>query len=213
VQEPNSFTQVQTASGKKLLASTLLAVTGAAVLLVLVVLPAEYGIDPLGTGNMLGLMALNEPVRTIQIKDVTGGNEGLLEVEIPDFGEPWPLPNPAVFQKEQQAPETRTLQVVIPAESETEVKLAMTEGNVALYTWTTDRGDIYVDMHGHDPAFGPDFFVRYEELQEGSGSSGSLTAPFGGEHGWYWLNYNEFPVEVTLTVAGYFDDVIDYGIF
>ena len=38
-------------------------------------------------------------------------------------------------------------------------------------------------------------------------------APFSGEHGWYWLNYNEFPVTVTLTVTGYFDDIIDYGIF
>ena len=213
MQESNSSTPVQTPSARKLLVSTLLAITGAALLLVLIVLPAEYGIDPTGAGNALGLTALNEPVRTIQINDITGGNEAMLDVEIPDFGEPYPLPNPAVFQKQEGPAETRTLQITIPPESETEVKLAMTEGKVALYTWTTDRGDIYVDMHGHDPSFGPDFFVRYEELQEGAASSGSLTAPFSGEHGWYWLNYNEFPVEVMLTVTGYFDDVIDYGIF
>ena len=57
------------------------------------------------------------------------------------------------------------------------------------------------------------FFVRYEEHQEGSGNQGSLVAPFAGEHGWYWLNYNEYPVVVTLTVEGWFDDMIDYGIF
>ena len=34
-----------------------------------------------------------------------------------------------------------------------------------------------------------------------------------GEHGWYWLNHNEFPVVVALSVSGYFDDIIDYGIF
>ena len=55
--------------------------------------------------------------------------------------------------------------------------------------------------------------MRYEEHQEGSGNDGSLVAPFAGEHGWYWLNYNEYPVVVTLTVEGYFDDIIDYGIF
>ena len=38
-------------------------------------------------------------------------------------------------------------------------------------------------------------------------------APFTGEHGWYWLNYNDFPVTITLTVTGYFDDVVDYGLF
>lgn len=203
----------QTPSARKLLRSTLLAVAGAAVLLVLVVLPAEYGIDATGVGKALGLTALYEPVKTIQIKDVTGGNETLREVAIPDAGEPYPLPNPAVFQKGESPPASRTLTLVIPPDSETEVKLALREAQVAVFSWTVDRGDIYVDFHGHDPSFGPDFFVRYEELQEGAGSSGSLTAPFSGEHGWYWLNYNEFPVEVTLTVTGYFDDVIDYGIF
>jgi hypothetical protein len=82
-----------------------------------------------------------------------------------------------------------------------------------VYSWAVDQGDIYVDFHGHDASFGPDFFVRYKEQQEGSGNNGSLTAPFSGEHGWYWLNYNEYDVVVTLTVTGYFDDVIDYGIF
>ena len=61
--------------------------------------------------------------------------------------------------------------------------------------------------------FGTEFWVRYEEHQEGSGNDGSLVAPFAGEHGWYWLNYNEFPVVVTLTINGYFDEIIDYGIF
>jgi hypothetical protein len=30
---------------------------------------------------------------------------------------------------------------------------------------------------------------------------------------WYWLNYNDFPVVITLTITGYFDDIVDYGIF
>jgi len=203
----------QTPSGTTLLKSTLLALAGAVVMLVLIVLPAEYGIDPTGVGRALGLTALNEPVRTIEIRDITGGNETLRQVEVPDFGQPYPLPNPAVFQKGGAAPQTRTMTITIPSESETEIKLLLQEGRVALYSWAVDQGDIYVDFHGHDASFGPDFFVRYEELQEGAGSNGSLTAPFNGEHGWYWLNYNEFDVTVTLTVSGYFDDVIDYGIF
>ncbi|MGV3590262.1 MAG: hypothetical protein ACO1PZ_01155, partial [Gammaproteobacteria bacterium] len=74
--------------------------------------------------------------------------------------------------------------------------------------------DVYVDFHGHDPSFGPDFFVRYQEIQEGATEThGSLTAPFTGEHGWYWLNYNEEPVVIVLTVSGFYDEIIDYGIF
>jgi hypothetical protein len=178
------------------------------------VLPAEYGIDLTGIGKATGLTQMHsEPVQAIEITDVIGGNEVLREVEIPAFGEPTPLPNPAVYQDQgDMAPETRTMEIHIPPDAETEVKMVMTEGKAAVFSWSVDQGDIYVDFHGHDASFGPDFFVRYKEQQEGSGNSGSLTAPFSGEHGWYWLNYNEFEVVVTLTITGYFDDIIDYGI-
>ena len=200
-------------SGKKLLHASIGAAALASVLLLLVILPAEYGIDPTGFGRLTGLANLAAPARVIEVPDPLGGNDTLREVQIPEFGEPTPLPNPAVFQDQENPPETRTLEVLIPAEAETEVKLVMTAGKAVTYSWAVDQGDIYVDFHGHDISFGPDFFVRYKEQQEGSGNNGSLTAPFDGEHGWYWLNYNEYDVVVTLTVTGYFDEVIDYGIF
>ncbi|MDR2212179.1 MAG: hypothetical protein LBE21_00935 [Pseudomonadales bacterium] len=201
-------------SSKKLLFATLGSALGALIVFLLVVLPAEYGIDPSGFGRLSGLSELAAPpARSVTLNDVIGGNQALREVEIPEFGEPTPLPNPAVFQDQSEAPQTRTLSVELAAEAETEVKLKMQEGKVMLFSWQVDQGTVYVDMHGHDPSFGPDFFVRYKEEDEGTGGYGSLTAPFAGEHGWFWLNYNEFPVTITLTVTGYFDDVIDYGQF
>ena len=83
----------------------------------------------------------------------------------------------------------------------------------AVYSWSVDQGTVYSDFHGHTPEAGQGFFVRYIEHQDTTGGNGSLVAPFDGEHGWYWLNYNDFPVTVTLTVTGYYDDVLDYGIF
>ena len=194
--------------------ATLVALGAAVVLLVTTILPAEYGIDPTGIGGALGLTALNAPAgRTLEITDVIGGNESVRTVEVPDYGEPVPLPNPEVHQAEAEPPQARTMTVTIPPESETEIKTVLREGKVILYSWAVDRGDIYSDFHGHDPEVSSEFFVRYEEQQEGAGGNGSLVAPFGGEHGWYWLNYNEFPVTVTLSVNGYYDDIIDYGIF
>src|SRR5690606_23157458 len=147
------------------------------------------------------------------MSDVVGGNEGVVGAEVPDFGEPVPLPNPAVHQAAEEPPATEELTIEIPAEGETEIKLWMTTAKAVTYSWSIDRGTIYSDFHGHTPDAGPNFFVRYIEHQETGGGNGSLVAPFDGEHGWYWLNYNDFPVTVTLTVTGYFDDVIDYGIF
>lgn len=47
-------------SPRRIAAATAAALLGASVLLVVAVLPAEYGIDPLGTGEVLGLTALAE---------------------------------------------------------------------------------------------------------------------------------------------------------
>lgn len=199
---------------RRLLVSVAVAAVAGMLLVFAVIMPAEYGIDPLGTGRLLGLESMTaEPTRTIEITDVIGGNETVSEVEIPDYGDPVPLPNPAVHQDETEVPRRTTMEVAIGAFEETEIKTVLTEAKVILYSWSVDQGDIYSDFHGHAPEFGPEFFVRYEEHQEGSGNDGSLVAPFTGEHGWYWLNYNEYPVVVTLTVEGYFDDIIDYGIF
>jgi len=46
------------------------AVLAAAVILVVAVLPAEYGIDPLGTGRALGFSALSRPVATLHNRNV-----------------------------------------------------------------------------------------------------------------------------------------------
>ena len=201
-------------SGKRIAISALIACIVAGVILVTAVLPAEYGVDPTGLGRALGFTELSgEPVRTIEITDVIGGNETVRELEIPDFGEPVPLPNPAIHQAEDGAPRSDRIVVTIPAEGETEIKMLLRTSKAIQYTWSADRGMIYSDFHGHNPEFGDEFWVRYMEHQEGAGQSGSLVAPFDGEHGWYWLNFNEFPVTVTLDISGYYDDTIDYGIF
>jgi hypothetical protein len=50
-------------SRRRILGATVLALVVAGVSLVVFVLPAEYGVDPLGTGAALGLLALAEPER------------------------------------------------------------------------------------------------------------------------------------------------------
>jgi hypothetical protein len=202
----------QAPSGKRLALSVVVALAVAAVVLVTTVLPAEYGMDPTGVGRLLGLTELRQPARTITVKDVIGRNERVREVEIPEPGQPTPLPNPAVHQDEPEAPKASTIMLTLGANQETEVKAIMREAKVLLYSWHVDGGMVYSDFHGHDPATSSEAFVRYREDQETAGGHGSLVAPFGGEHGWYWLNVSDNPVTVTLNLTGYFDDTKDYGI-
>lgn len=200
-------------SGKRLALTSVLALVVAAAVLVVFILPAEYGIDPTRIGALLGIEGMSTaPTRTVTLVDNIGGNEILRDAEIPEFGQPTPLPNPNVHQAEPGPMKMRTMTVELGVDGETEVKAVMRKDQVILYSWQVDDGIIYSDFHGHTPEFGDEFFVRYQEDQEGSsGESGSLVAPFAGEHGWYWLNLNDHPVTVTLNIAGYYDDMIDYS--
>ena len=201
-------------SARRLIIGSITAAVVAVLLLLTVVLPAQYGIDPTGIGRLTGLTSLsNAGSQTFEITDIIGGNEVIRTVEIPDAGEPTPLPNPAVFQQGDGPPRSETLEISIGAFEETEVKAVLNEGKMIVFSWEVSQGDIYSDYHGHDPSLGSEFWVRYREQMEGSNGEGALVAPCGGEHGWYWLNYNEFPVVVTLKVTGYFENLVDYGIF
>jgi len=94
---------VSAPSRNRLLLATLGSLIVALILLVLVVLPAGYGVDPTGFGRATGLTAMAQPpTRTIVLSDVIGGNQGLREVTIPEVGDPTPLPNPAVFQDQPE---------------------------------------------------------------------------------------------------------------
>jgi len=56
--EKNRAPEIASASPRRIATATVLAVLAAGVLLITTVLPAEYGIDPLGTGRALGLVEL-----------------------------------------------------------------------------------------------------------------------------------------------------------
>ena len=214
--DSNSNNEAEAPSAANLLKATIATIIGAIILLVLVVLPAEYGVDPTGFGAITGLSDLaDEPYETIEITDIIGGNEIIREVEIPLFGDPVPLPNPSVFQDQTEEARSMNMTIELGAFEQTEIKTVLDEGKVIIYDWqVADDKNVYFDFHGHEESFGPDFFVRYKERQEGLNlSSGSLTAPFYGEHGWLFFNINEEPISITLNVTGFYNEIIDYGIF
>ncbi len=199
-----------------------LAIGVAVVLLFTVVLPAEYGRDPTGIGKLLGLTKLHAssaatdqaalPSQTVALQDMVGGNDALTtQVQVGDGRDPVPLPNPQVHQAQATAPKTETLKINLGVDEKTEIKAQLPKGKMILYSWSVEGGNVYVDFHGHDPSLGDRFWVRYEEADGINARSGSLVAPFKGEHGWYWLNVSEKPITITLTVSGYQDKLINYG--
>ena len=198
-------------SSRRLLKSIGLAAVGAALILVTIVLPAEFGVDPTKIGSALGLTAIHGPTRKLLVEDVVGGNERYQEIALPDPGQPTPLPNPAVVQIKTADASVKTFTVRLGVDQETEIKAIMDKAQVILYSWKAEGGEVYTDFHGHAPDSGQ-AFVRYEEQQSGHAGRGSLVAPFAGEHGWFWLNLADQPVTIKLEIRGYYRDAVDYGI-
>ena len=212
---PVSPFQSNPPSARSLTLSVFLALVLAGCILLFAVLPAEYGLDPTGIGRVLGLTQMSQKgaSRKITLVDTLGGNGTLGKAQVPATGEPIPLPNPAVRQKQAEPAKSETFTITLPPDGETEIKTVLSNGKMLLYSWKVDHGAIYVDFHGHDPSWADKTaFVRYEEKDGSAGDNGSLVAPFTGEHGWYWLNTNDFPVVVTLNVSGYYDKIVNYGV-
>jgi hypothetical protein len=94
-----------------------------------------------------------------------------------------------------------TITVIVPARGDIEYKLILTKGALLQYSWKTDGAELFFDFHGEPKADKTGYFKSYEKSTE-SGSSGSLTAPFEGTHGWYWKNNTQAPVRVLLEIKG-----------
>jgi hypothetical protein len=205
-----------TPSQGNLLKGALLALVAAAVVTVLFVLPAEFGVDPTGIGAKLGLLDLADTAESAENDGASGGStivEGIWP-GIPeefDFYEPEILGDP--YSRTQAAKfRSDTITIELDVGEQTEYKAIMQQGEAFVYHWKLEKGIVYTDFHA-DPgenaaaAGYPDqYYVRYAE-SETAESSGSLVAPFDGNHGWYWLNIEEEPITITLEVHGYYDRI------
>lgn len=131
---------------------------------------------------------------------------GDLEVEMDEFDRAKPSAIGENFIGRDKTWKTETKVIELPLDGKIEYKAIMAQGDAIVFSWTSD-GTLYTDFHGHDKAFGDDFFVRYEET-EGREQSGMIVAAFSGEHGWYWINASDGPATVSLRIAGFFEKII-----
>jgi hypothetical protein len=182
-------------SAKKLAMTTALAMAVAAVILVIFVLPAEYGLDPLGTGEALGLTPL------------AGINPIIPEDEVPAAG--------GKLVPTQQGPvghypapyKTDTTKFVLGPYEYVEYKYRLEKDAAMLYSWSADGGLLH-DLHGDRdgaPANASESFDKQPRRQ----ASGTFTAPFTGIHGWYWENPGGETITVSLASAGFYASAIE----
>jgi len=173
-------------STPQLLKATAGAALVAAVLLLVAILPAEYGRDPTGLGSAMGLTALNAAEST--------------EASLKPTGTP-PTVQSAVIPSETPF-QTGEMRVTLQPGEGTEVKALMRGGDALVFGWTADSA-VNFDMHGEKPN-DSDNYTSYWRDRAQTGAHGSFTAPYDGTHGWYWKNPGTSPVNVTVKVSGYY---------
>ena len=212
-------------SAGRLLRSTILAALAAAAILVTIVLPSEYGLDPTGAGRVLGLTEMGE-IKMQLAAEAEADRRLAAEAEAaqsaptpstlaPVIQDPTPtepaaaeptepaVPEPAAALAEAPTPaepETRSdeISITLSPGQGTEIKLVMEEGARARFQWTANGGRLNYDTHGD----GGGQSISYEKGRGVPGDEGELVAAFDGNHGWFWRNRSDADVTLTLRTEG-----------
>lgn len=130
------------ASPRRILIATLVAFVVASILLITVILPAEFNRDPLGTGKLLGITGMSE-TQTV----------GVL--------------NPQAVEYHRDS-----FTIVLASYESIEYKYRLEEGATMLFEWEAESPllfDMHAEQDGRDPAeFSPSFDQRESRAEKGS---------------------------------------------
>lgn len=199
-------------TARQLWRSTAIAAGVAAALLVTVVWPSEYGVDPTGIGGLLGLAEMGE-IKS-QLAEEAEADRLMMEGQVEPQSSLAPGLMDVIFgaivgtAHAQQAPaEVPTwkdeITFALDPGQGIEIKLVMEEGAVAPFEWAVEGGEVNFDLHGD----GSGNEISYEKGRAVSEAAGELTAAFTGNHGWFWRNRGAAAVNVTLRVAGAYSEI------
>ena len=164
--------QTLTLTTSALLKYTFFSIIFAAMILLTIILPAEYNIDPTGIGKQLGLTVFSE-VKTESINN-----------EPTDIGLT-----------------SQTIEVIVPAGRGVEYKFIMAQFKKLEYEWISNNAPLYFDLHGEPKGDTTGYFESYT-IATSNEMKGSFTTPFAGSHGWYWKNTTETPITIKLIIKG-----------
>ena len=216
---------------RQLLKSTGIAVVVASALLVTVVLPAEYGVDPTRVGSLFGLtemgrikvqLAAEAKAEEAGVAAGAAASQPASPLAVTNAQPSAPTPEPAVPPAPKSVAPTPVETVVAPAaatpavasrtdrtvltlapDEGAEIKLTMLKGATASFVWSTGGERVNFDAHGDGQG------ISYHGYGKGTDSrvEGQLTAAFDGKHGWFWRNRSDQTVTITLQTHGAYSAV------
>jgi hypothetical protein len=186
-------------SGRQLAIASGLALFVSAIILVVAVLPAEYGVDLLGTGAALGLVPA-APARA--------GATSLAGASAPGTEAPLaPIPVGPISYYPRPYAFDRVTFALGPYEY-VEYKYRLEQGASVHFVWEASAPVLH-DLHADPDGAEGHEAVSFDQ-QERAQAFGTHTAPFPGMHGWLWENPGADEVTVSLTSAGFYTSATEY---
>lgn len=167
------------------------AILVAGLILVIFILPAEFAVDPLGTGAKFGLLPLGVVGQQVAALNNTaattsGAGQG------------------AIIVAQEKPFQQESVNFTLKPREGMEYKYRLDKGEALLYSWSATAPVDY-ELHAEPDGAPAGYAQSYEKKSASPGASGTLTAPFPGIHGWYWENKTDREVTVTLKTAGYYN--------
>ncbi len=188
------------ASPRTLGRASLAALAAGAAILVLFVLPAEYAIDPTGSGKALGLTRMATGDDAAEDATVSPAAASAPAIAVPAQTQA-NIARTTPFRTDEKT-------VTLEPGKGIEVKARMKAGDSFNFRWTS-TGPVRADMHGEPVGGKEDEFTDYWKQKDIASSQGSFTAPFAGTHGWYWKNREDKPITVTVRLDGFYESVFE----
>ena len=198
---PNEIANVGP-SKRQILRATAIAAVTAALIFFAVVLPAEFGRNPLHTGALLGLVNLG---RASAGSGAVRASASAPEVDAPVIK--------GVFVTQPNPYKIDSRELKLRPGDGIEIKYHMQKGAGMVYSWTAN-GKVLYEFHGEPdikPAGAPeDYFESYEKDDKvgKSQSCGTFTAPSTGIQGWFWDNESGDAVTIKLVTSGFYDYIL-----
>ena len=158
----------------------LAAILASALLLVTIILPAEYGIDPLRVGKLLGITGMSKTTSFVANAEDTA----------------------------RELIRHTTTFTLEPFES-LEVKYEMQESGTLLYSWESSKTELLYELHSEPLDAEPGYADSYERARL-TARSGLYQAQYDGIHGWFFENRGLATTEVSLTASGFFSKIYLY---
>ena len=182
-------------STKSLIKATGVAALIGLLVLITAILPAEYGIDPTGLGQKMGLTMLSQAeAAEAASPEADSSSDNLLALS---SGPVW---------KTQSTLSSDTTTVTLKPDEGLEVKANMNAGDRMVFNWASEGGPVNFDMHGERFNDG-DNFTSYWQGRNEPAANGAFEAPFDGTHGWYWRNRGDETVTIVLQTSGFYDGI------